>query len=158
MFSRRLGPCFAQAGLVPPQTLQLESSAQQTGFVWQFESAEGWVSFGVEDQRQLEQALGNGQLAPLINGRQFDLQCMTQTNVKSKRQRSLRRVPATASPRRSSSGAGETVQISVSKMRMHNGQFWMTGRLDLYPSRLVFTPDQLQVRLPSRACILPCVA
>lgn len=105
------------------------------------------MSFGTDDQRQLEQALGNGQLAPLIGGRQFDLQCMTQTNVKTKRQRTLRRIPATASPRGSSAGASnETVEISVSKMRMYNGQFWMTGRLDLYPSRLIFTPDQSQVR------------
>lgn len=116
--------------------------------MWQFDSKEGWGTFGAADQKQLEEALMNGELTPRIQGRQFDLQRMTQTNVKSQRVRKLRRIPTTASPRRSGAipDPGETVEKSVSKLRMHNGQFWMTGRLDLYPSKLVFTPDQSEVR------------
>ena len=152
------GYVFAQVGLVPPPALQRESSSQQTGFVWQFESAEGWVSFGVEDQHRLEKALENGELNPLFGGRQFDLQAMTQTNVKTNKQRKLRRLPATASPHGRMPSArvdGETVEISVSTLRMHNGQFWLTGRLDLYPSKLVFTPDQSQVRSHSASMCAP---
>ena len=159
------GYVFAQVGLVPPPALQRESSSQQTGFVWQFESAEGWVSFGVEDQHKLEKALENGELNPLFGGRHFDLQRMTQTNVNSKKQRKLRRLPATASPHGRMPSArvdGETVKMSVSALRMNNGQFWLTGRLDLYPSRLVFTPDQSQVRSHSASICVPrgsaCVA
>lgn len=133
---------------MPPLSLRRESSAQQSGFVWQFESGEGWVSFGVEDQRQLEQAFANGNLNPLIQGRQFDLQTMTQTNVKSKRERNLRRMPSSSSPRVPSmrDTLGEAVESSVSVVRMHNGSDWMTGRLDLYPAKLVFTPEQSLVR------------
>jgi hypothetical protein len=166
-FARHFGKLaldMPRAGLVPPPALlRASASGEQTGNVWQFESSEGWTSFGIEDQRQLEAALSKGELNPEFGGRQFDLQNMAQTNIKTNRSRNLRRVPSSATPRATVAAASdvETAEITVPGIRMHNGQFWMDGTLELFPTRLVFTPDQSLVRFFSqrslRACRLSCL-
>ena len=154
----KLGLDMPRAGLVPPPTLLRESSSAElasAGFVWQFESREGWVSFGASDQTQLEAALATGDLNPTFGGRRFNLQEMAQTNVNSKKKRNLRRVPSSATPRSSmhaptspaergggggssgeaAGGGGEQAHMTVPNMRLYTGQTTTEGTLQLFPTK-----------------------
>ena len=82
----------------------------ETQMQWEFEVRDGWEAFGPADQRELALAFSKGQKQIILNrpptdggsldtySYRLDLQKMTQVNLRSGRQRKLRRLPAGRSP------------------------------------------------------------